>query len=86
LPRNPRSQHYGCRSCATGIGAALLAVGVHAALAVEPPPVEFTSVPASAVQAGGPGYDFRMARFEIRNDEFAAFLNDAIANPLSPTR
>lgn len=50
--------------------------------ATEPPTIEFVSVPASTVQPGGPDYDFRVSRFEIRNDEFVAFLNDAVASPL----
>lgn len=52
-----------------------------ASWAVDQPTVDFVSVSASTVQVGGPDYDFRISRFEIRNDEFAAFLNDAIANP-----
>jgi formylglycine-generating enzyme required for sulfatase activity len=32
-------------------------------------------------QSGGPTYDFRISRFEVRNDEFVVFLNDALANP-----
>ncbi len=31
-------------------------------------------------EVGGPAYDFRIGRFEIRNDDFVTFLNDAIAN------
>jgi len=32
-------------------------------------------------EVGGPEYDYRIGTFEIRNDEFVAFLNDAMANP-----
>lgn len=31
-------------------------------------------------QTGGPVYDFRISRYEIRNDQFIEFLNDAILN------
>ena len=45
------------------------------------PAVEFALVPSHHVQAGGPAYRFRISRYEIRNDQFVAFLNDAIAHP-----
>ena len=44
------------------------------------PPVAFEFVPAADVQNGGPAYDFRISRFEIRNDQFVRFLNDARVN------
>ncbi len=50
------------------------------ATAADPPPIEFAFIPASDAQPGGPVHDFRISRFEIRNDEYAAFLNDAMAN------
>ena len=31
-------------------------------------------------EVGGPAYDFRIGRFEIRNEDFVTFLNDALAN------
>jgi hypothetical protein len=31
--------------------------------------IEFTYIPATDVQPGEPGYDFRVSRFEIRNDQ-----------------
>lgn len=42
--------------------------------------MEFTYVPAADVQTDGPVYDYRIGRFEVRNDQFAGFLNDALAN------
>jgi formylglycine-generating enzyme required for sulfatase activity len=33
------------------------------------------------VQPGGPAYDFYMSKYEITNNEFVRFLNDAQANP-----
>jgi formylglycine-generating enzyme required for sulfatase activity len=50
--------------------------GTHAG----PPPIELVFVPATDDQPGGPAYDFRIGRFEIGNDQFVAFLNDALAN------
>jgi formylglycine-generating enzyme required for sulfatase activity len=50
------------------------------AAAAEPSGLEFAFVPAADVQPGGPAYDYRITRFEIRNDRFAAFLNDALGN------
>jgi len=40
-------------------------------------------VPANdgALQPGGPTYPFCASKYEIRNDEFVAFLNDAEMNP-----
>lgn len=59
---------------------------VHGGVAAlgEPPAVTFAFVPAADVQPGGPAYDFRISTFEVRNDQFAAFLNDARANPGNP--
>jgi len=37
-------------------------------------------VPAADTQVGGPSYVFRLARFEVRNDEFVVFLNDALGH------
>lgn len=45
-----------------------------------PPDVDFVFVPGRDAQVGGPTYDFRVARIEIRNDAFLAFLNDALLN------
>lgn len=42
------------------------------------PPVEFAFVPGSDAQVAGPDYDFRISRFEIRNDQFVVFLNEAL--------
>lgn len=53
-------------------------------VAAEPLAVEFVYVPASDVQPDGPAHDFRMGRFEIRNDQFVGFLNDALANLSEP--
>lgn len=53
-------------------------------VAAESPPVAFVYVPAHHEQVDGSGYDFRVARFEVRNDQFVTFLNDALAHPDSP--
>lgn len=45
---------------------------------------EMVFVPGSDAQVGGPTYDFRIGRFEITNDEYVAFLNDALANLDNP--
>ncbi|MCH7526330.1 MAG: SUMF1/EgtB/PvdO family nonheme iron enzyme, partial [Planctomycetes bacterium] len=50
----------------------------------EPLAVEFAYVPTLDVQPDGPVHDFRMGRFEIRNDQFVGFLNDALANLSEP--
>ena len=44
----------------------------------EAPDVEFVFVPGSDMQPDGPAYDFRIGRFEVRNDQFDAFLSDAL--------
>ncbi|MHC4698447.1 MAG: SUMF1/EgtB/PvdO family nonheme iron enzyme, partial [Planctomycetota bacterium] len=51
-----------------------------ATTAADPPPVEFSLVPGDDAQPNGPTYDFRISRFEIRNDQFVEFLNDALGN------
>ena len=43
------------------------------------PPPEMSLVPGVG-QPGGPAYDFQIGRFEVRNDQFARFLNDAMTN------
>ncbi len=45
------------------------------------PIVDMSTVPGGDEQPGGPGYSFRVARFETTNAEFVDFLNDAMANP-----
>jgi len=50
----------------------------------ETPAIEFTHITTSDTQPGGPVYDFRISRFEIRNDQFVAFLNDALSNLSNP--
>ncbi|MCP4250367.1 MAG: formylglycine-generating enzyme family protein [bacterium] len=44
------------------------------------PPVAAGSVPATDNQPGGPTYPFEVAVYEVTNDDFAAFLNDALVN------
>lgn len=51
------------------------------AVSAQPPEVSFRFVPGVDVQAGGPAYDFRISQFEIRDDQFVAFLNDALGHP-----
>jgi len=47
-------------------------------LGVSPaPPGSGAWVPADAAQPGGPAYDYWVAQFEVRNSDFAAFLNNA---------
>ena len=58
----------------------VLTLAIAAAAPGEPLVLDFAYVPAADVQAGGPAYDFRIGRFEVRNDEFVTFLNDALAN------
>ncbi len=48
------------------------------------PPLEFVAVRAVEIQPDGPGYDFRISRFEVRNDQYVEFLNDALANLSAP--
>ena len=52
--------------------------------AVAEEPVHLTFVPAASDGSGGPDYDFRISTYEIRNDQFVAFLNDARAHLFSP--
>ncbi|MFH1110467.1 MAG: SUMF1/EgtB/PvdO family nonheme iron enzyme [Planctomycetota bacterium] len=61
------------------IAATVLALPILGAYA-DPPAIEFALVPATDEQPTGPAHDFRISRFEIRNDQFVAFLNDALAN------
>ncbi len=44
------------------------------------PEVEFTYAPGIDTQIDGPTYDYRVSRYEIRNDQFVEFLNDALGN------
>jgi len=46
--------------------------------------VEFRTIHRADLQAGGPNHDFRIGRYEIRNDQFATFLNDAYAAKATP--
>ncbi len=43
--------------------------------------VDFVFIPGTDVQVDGPTHAFRISRFEIRNDQFVEFLNDAKLNP-----
>ncbi|MCH8990845.1 MAG: SUMF1/EgtB/PvdO family nonheme iron enzyme, partial [Acidobacteria bacterium] len=55
------------------------ALALGARIRADPPALDFAFIPAADDQPGGPTYDFRISRFEVRNDQFAVFLNDAIA-------
>ena len=44
-------------------------------------PFVASSVPSTAVQPGGPGYSFEMGALHVTNEQFVAFLNDAMVNP-----
>lgn len=46
--------------------------------------VPMATVPAAHVQPLGPGYTYRIGQFEVTNEEYAAFLNDARAHPDTP--
>ncbi len=62
-------------------GVLALAVVLGASLSAAQSPVvdhPMVHVPVEDVQPGGPAYDFRVSRFELQNDEFVAFLNDAL--------
>lgn len=76
VSRTPRSA--GVRNFAA-IAATVLALPILGTYA-DPPAIEFGLVPATDGQPTGPAHDFRITRFEIRNDQFVAFLNDALAN------
>ena len=60
----------------------LLSAMVMGASSASAQPVRVETVEvAGGGEIDGPAYDFRVGRFEVRNDEFVAFLNDALANP-----
>ena len=61
-------------------GAVVAMIAVVSTAAAQVPEIQFAFVPADDVQPGGPSYDYRIGRLEIRNDQFVAFLNDAMAN------
>ncbi len=66
------------------VGGALLltaACGIAAPVVAQPPPIRFANVSESHVQPFGPTYLYRIGRYEITNEEFVVFLNDARANP-----
>lgn len=64
----------------TPICAITWALTVSGVVRADPPPMEFVLIPAVDAQLGGPAHDYRIGRFEVRNDQFAAFLNDAMVN------
>lgn len=64
----------------SAIAVMVAALAMSVSLAAEPPVVEFAFVRGADAQPGGPAYDYRISKFEIRNDEFVQFLNDAMAN------
>ena len=51
-----------------------------------PPAPELVLVPGDDLQTGGPTHDFWIGRIEVTNAQFAAFLNDALANAKIVTR
>ncbi len=57
--------------------------GLSTVLAQVPPALEFVPVPGTDAQPGGPAYGFRISKYEVRNDQFAAFLNDALVDAQS---
>lgn len=56
----------------------LLTCGRAATGEVPGPAVHFAVVPGTDAQPFGPTYDFRVARTEVTNAQFVAFLNDAL--------
>lgn len=58
-----------------------LVSGSATTVVAQPPPIRFTNVSESHVQPFGPTYLYRIGRYEITNQEFAVFLNDAWNNP-----
>jgi len=69
--------------CRTRWGAVLGMVALPLLSATSPaqdPVNDLAFVPGIDAQPGGPTYDYRVGRFEVRNDSFATFLNDALAN------
>jgi len=61
--------------------ATLVLLAAAALVRAQTPEVEFRFVPGTDVQAGGPVHDFRISIFEIRNDQFIGFLNEALLHP-----
>ncbi len=59
--------------------AAVFTMAPSAAAWTPPVDMEFVLVPGD-VYSGGPVADYRISRFEVRNDQFVPFLNDALAN------
>jgi len=45
------------------------------------PAITMSTVPAIEAQPDGPRYSYRIATFETTNEEYARFLNNAVANP-----
>lgn len=45
------------------------------------PAPQLAAVTPHPRQPGGPAYGYLMGRFEVRNDQFVEFLNDALAHP-----
>ncbi|MGB2984581.1 MAG: SUMF1/EgtB/PvdO family nonheme iron enzyme [Phycisphaerae bacterium] len=68
-----------CRRAWT-LAAIAAAIASGAVTVGEPPALDLAFIPAEDAQPGGPDYDFRISRFEVRNDQYVAFLNDAMAN------
>lgn len=67
-------------------------LGVPSSFAGEPPNPDIVMLLDSLAfvsgddeQPGGPSHHFLIGRFEITNDQFVSFLNDAIANPGQPS-
>ncbi len=64
----------------------MLAAGASSSYSGEDPPpptpeVVLVLVPAADIQEDGPDYDFRIGKYEVRNDQYVEFLNDALGNP-----
>ncbi len=69
----------GCR-CGLCIASVMLFCAVANTLSAQQAPVgSMIPIPGDLV-SGGPSYDYRVGTYQITNDEFVAFLNDAIAN------
>ncbi len=75
-------QHHGptCGNARWRLAAVVAIASVWPSLSFAGEP-SFVFIPAADQQPTGPAHDYRITRYEIRNDEFVAFLNDALTNP-----
>lgn len=71
----------------TGVTTYAITIDPYQAGETETPPApELVLVSGDDFQTGGPAHDFWIARTEVSNEQFAEFLNDALANAQSVAR